>query len=126
LREGFQEEYIDPYDIVGETVQEIEDNITAYCSNPEPYNAPYTSLITSSMMGKSRLMKEIARTLPSVYICFRLPSQTGYPTSTPKLLEWITKGVDSELGSNTYEVLPDMLHMVRTYRFCILLLVLIE
>ena len=30
LRRGFQEEYIDPYNLVSETVDEIKDNISKY------------------------------------------------------------------------------------------------
>ena len=98
LRRGFQDEYIDPYNLVGETIKEIKDNITKYCRNSEVYVAPYTSLITSSMMGKSRLMKEIARSVPSVYMCFRHHGSSGYPKSTPILSNWINGGVVNQIG----------------------------
>ena len=124
LRLGFQEEYIDPYDLVGETVKEIKDNVTEYCNNKDKYVAPYTSLVTSSMMGKSRLMKEIARSIPSVYMCFRAEESSGYPARTPHLPEWINKGVMAQVPM--YDTAPDMRFVIPTLKFCMFLLTLIR
>lgn len=124
LRRGFQEEYIDPYNLVDETVKQTKDNITNYCQDPDQYVAPYTTLVTSSMMGKSRLMKEIARKLPSVYMCFRSDGSSGYPKPTPLLPDWIKAGVMSQIRD--YQPTSDTDFTVPTFKFCIFLLVLIQ
>ena len=123
LRCGFQEIYIDPYDLVADTVEEINENITEYCNNPEQYIAPYTSLITSSMMGKSRLMKEIARSIPSIYICLRERESSGYPACTPILPGWINQGVIAQVLG--YEGTPDIDFIIPTLKFCVFFLTLI-
>ena len=124
LRRGFQEEYIDPHNLVSETIAEIKDNITKYCENPELYVAPYTSLITSSMMGKSRLMKEIARSVPSVYMCLRPQDSSGYPHPTPILPEWINQGVKSQIRN--YTPTSDINFIIPTFKFAIFLLCLLK
>ena len=122
LRLGFQEEYIDPYNLVGETVKDIKDNVTEYCNNLKQYVAPYTSLVTSSMMGKSRLMKEIAHSIPSVYMCLREREFSGYPTCTPTLPEFINQGVIDQGVIDE----SDIRFMIPTLKFCLSLLALIR
>ena len=61
--------------------------------------APYTSLITSSMMGKSRHMKQVANHLPSVYICLRgVVGGYGYPRRSPSIFEWSSMGAATIVG----------------------------
>jgi hypothetical protein len=124
LRRGFQEEYIDPHNLVSETIAEIKDNITKYCENPALYVAPYTSLVTSSMMGKSRLMKEIAHSVPSVYMCLRPQDSSGYPHPTPILPEWINQGVQSQIRN--YKPTSDPNFIIPTFKFAIFLLCLLK
>ena len=67
-----------------------------YLANHQNYNAPYTSLVTSSMMGKSRLMKETSSYIPVVYICTRSASaKSAYPLRTPILADWFDHGISS-------------------------------
>jgi hypothetical protein len=72
-----------------------------YESSPKKYVAPYTSLITSSMMGKSRLMKEMSRHIPCVYICLRKEDSSGYPPRTPVLADWIERRLPT--GDNLFD-----------------------
>ena len=58
-----------------------------YHKDPKAYVAPYTSLVTSSMMGKSRLTKEMSKYIPCVYICLR-PGGSGYPERSPQIAKW--------------------------------------
>jgi hypothetical protein len=44
--------------------------------------------ILSSMMGKSRLMKEMATSIPFVYICARSDTSTGYPPRTAAIVDY--------------------------------------
>ena len=124
LRRGFREEYIDPYNLVDETIKEIKNNIDKYCENPDIYVAPYTSLITSSMMGKSRLMKEIARSVPSVYMCLRPQDSSGYPHSTPILPEWINQGVKTQI--HNYTPTSDINFTIPTFKFAVFQLCLLQ
>src|SRR5262245_22519147 len=64
-----------------------------YCSAPTAYLAPYTSLVTSSMMGKSRLLKQIANHAPLVYICLRSSKSTGYPRRSSRIAGWLLQGI---------------------------------
>jgi hypothetical protein len=78
---------------VGKTVSELRENMNLYATKPGKWRAPYTSLVTSSMMGKSRHMKEVANYLPSVYICLRGEARGyGYPRRSPSIVEWSARG----------------------------------
>jgi hypothetical protein len=88
LRAGFATEYIDPKNFATRTANELKRNMKVYLNEKLDYVAPYTSLITSSMMGKSRLMKEMARYIPIVYICARSADSNGYPPRTPAIIDW--------------------------------------
>ena len=61
-----------------------------YYEDPKAYVAPYTSLVTSSMMGKSRLMKEMSKYIPCVYICLRsgATGSSGYPERSAQIAKW--------------------------------------
>ena len=84
LARGFSSEYMDAEDTVGETVSQLREYMDLYVAHKGLWVAPYTSLVTSSMMGKSRHMKEVANHLPSVYICLRGEDRGyGYPRRSP-------------------------------------------
>jgi hypothetical protein len=63
-------------------------------ANTSAYIAPYTSLVNVSMMGKTRLAKEISFDIPTIYICSRSQNvkseygltvgDNGYPPRSPK------------------------------------------
>jgi len=99
LRDGFSRSYIDPFGYVQKTHERLVQNMHEYRRRRNGiYIAPYTSLVTSSMMGKSRLMKELAKKGPLVYVCFRENSTFGYPPATPRLLDWFKAGSCGSLG----------------------------
>jgi hypothetical protein len=52
LEAGFASTYIDPRNYAWHTADEIRTNMDTYITDGAIYVAPYTSLITSSMMGK--------------------------------------------------------------------------
>jgi hypothetical protein len=71
----------------------LREYMVSYAARPHLGMARYTSFVTSSMMGKSRHMKEVANHLPSVYICLRGEDRGyGYPRQSPGLAEWSMKG----------------------------------
>jgi hypothetical protein len=99
LRDGFSKSYIDPFGYVEKTHDRLVQNMDEYRRRSNGvYIAPYTSLVTSSMMGKSRLMKELTKKGPLVYVCFREISSFGYPPATQGLLEWFKAGSCGSLG----------------------------
>ena len=93
LKAGFASTYIDARNYARHTADEIRTNMDTYITNGADYIAPYTSLITSSMMGKTRLMKEMSRYIPLVYICARSAASTGYPPRTPAIIDWFDSHV---------------------------------
>ena len=74
-------------------VETLINYMDCYCSEKDTYVAPYTSLITSSMMGKSRLLKQISNHTPLIYICLRPSRSTGYPKRSPRIVQWILQDV---------------------------------
>jgi hypothetical protein len=73
----------------------------SYSVSNAAYVAPYTSLVTSSMMGKTRLMKEIASRCPTIYICLRHGKATfQYPNRTPSVADFLLDGVTECLPSD--------------------------
>src|ERR1700737_2156994 len=89
---------------VDDTVSELRGNMELYVANKENYIAPYTTLVTSSMMGKSRHMKEVANHLPSVYICLRREVRGyGYPHPSPSIDEWSLRGAATIVGPEPVE-----------------------
>jgi len=97
LSDGFDKAYIDPHGYVEKIANRLKEYMNLYTLTPD-YVAPYTSLVTSSMMGKSRLMKELASRVPIVYMCVRGENQSGFPRATPGILKWFKDGVCGELG----------------------------
>ena len=61
---------------------------------PEQYIALYTSIVMASMMDKSRLMKEVANVVPTVYMCLGT-NRVFYPHFTKVVVEWINVSVES-------------------------------
>ena len=83
-----------------------------WVASPLKYNAPYTNVVNASMMGKSRLIKEIAMKIPTVYICLR-EEDDGYPTASPKDIVDIFKSLDyksdASVGSNEENIVCSFL-----------------
>ena len=105
--------------------QTLTTMMDTYESEYTSYIAPYTSLITSSMMGKSRLMKEMSRFIPCVYLCLR-PAKTssGYPLRTPVIAEWIETGLNM-FGLGPRHFLADTENELPTLQFATFLLSLV-
>ena len=84
---AFEGDYIDPHGLIPHYCREISAMMEAWVNNPKKYVAPYTSVVTSSMMGKSRLIKELAMDIPTVYICLRNDTNdSGYPIASNQCL----------------------------------------
>jgi hypothetical protein len=83
---------------VNTTVSKLRENMDRYDRHRGHWVAPYTSLVTSSMMGKSRHMKEVANCLPSIYICLRGTEAIGYPRRSPGIVEYLSQGIKGIMG----------------------------
>ena len=84
LKFAFDIPYIDPYNFVKTIGDDLKDHMKIFMGErADEYIAPYISLITSSMIGKSRLMKQLANYMPVIYLCFRTQNSTGYPPRSP-------------------------------------------
>jgi hypothetical protein len=81
LSSAFNQKYVDPHNLVTYYCRKISNNLLNWTQRPRQYVAPYSSVITSSMMGKSRLIKQISMNIPTVYICVR-ERNDGYPTQS--------------------------------------------
>jgi hypothetical protein len=46
------------------------------------HRVPYSTIFQSSGYGKSRLVKEVAKDIPTIYLCLRDVKSTGYPLRT--------------------------------------------
>ena len=99
IKAAFAAEYLDPCNAVEYYVQQLQMWMTEWQHYSSRYNAPYTSVVNASMMGKSRLMKQIAVEIPTLYICLR-ENDDGYPSqSSASLSTYLTKPPYSSTNS---------------------------
>jgi hypothetical protein len=116
-------DYIDPHNYVKEMASTLAKNMTTYQqASSDTYIAPYTWLVNSSMMGKTRLMKELTQYLPIVYICFREEKSTGYPPSTEGLFKWFKEGAYKEIADSEPDRRADTDYIIPTLRHSLFLL----
>ena len=124
---GFRSTDIDPNGFVQSCVNQLKGYMDLYVLKSTEYAAPYTSLVTSFMMGKSRLMKEITSFL--IYICTRLNSSSGYPKATSHVTAWFDRGTADTfnpiLDPQTMAT-QDKGHLLSTLKYSSFLLSFIE
>jgi hypothetical protein len=81
IKTAFDGPYMDPLNARDYYVNVLADNMNLWVNAPHHFNAPYTSLINASMMGKTRLAKELSTKIPMVSICVR-EGNDGYPEAS--------------------------------------------
>ena len=94
---GFQSEYLKSDTILDPVLKTLRENAAKWA--PKDYKAPYTAIIGPTMSGKTRLIMEIAKKVPVVYICLRPECSTGLP-SRSKLADHLlpeTRPADPQL-----------------------------
>ena len=96
LEAAFDLPYLDPDNYVARTAAEIASYMQEYTVHPSKYNSPYSSFVTSGMMGKSGHLKEVAAKMPTIYLCFR-PRHNAFPYPSPVIPQWIQQGAISTL-----------------------------
>ena len=89
IADAFGSPYVDINDLVPHYSRKLRAFSKAWVARQQgEYNAPYTSLVNSSMMGKSRFQKQLCLHDPVLYFCFRR-DQSGYPpASKPSVIEF--------------------------------------
>ncbi|KAA1075488.1 hypothetical protein PGTUg99_015363 [Puccinia graminis f. sp. tritici] len=94
VRKGYLSDYVGRDEIVTPILSTLNENASSW--RPEEYHAPYTSLIGPTMIGKTRLLMELADEICVVYICLRLPNSSG----EPKRSQLATEMLETPLGAD--------------------------
>ena len=81
IADAFSSQYVDTRNLVHHYSRKLRNFSNQWQNDRTAYNAPYTSLVNSSMMGKSRFEKELCSHDPVLYFCFRSDT-SGYPPAT--------------------------------------------
>ncbi|SPQ94570.1 unnamed protein product (mitochondrion) [Plasmodiophora brassicae] len=98
LVQGFTESFRDPFGCLKSIANYVRRCSASYRAQRRPFLSPYTSCVQSTMHGKSRTFRELARHyFRTVYFCFR-PSGSSGPKEFAKLLS-------CRLGHLVYRVL---------------------
>ena len=107
LDTAFGAVFMDPHDMVSYYAHELQRHWKAWHKNATQYIAPYTSIVTSSMMGKSRLMKEMASFIPTIYICLRETSESGQQVEGARFVDaYPERSPDKVINYLFYEPQP--------------------
>ncbi|CEO95679.1 unnamed protein product (mitochondrion) [Plasmodiophora brassicae] len=97
LADDFTTPFVDPHDCLGSVATYIRQCSAAYRAQHRPFMSPYTSCVQSTLNGKSRTFRELARHhFRTVYFCFRKSGSTGYPDRTDMAINTLLKGYSSE------------------------------
>ncbi|KAI7961373.1 hypothetical protein MJO28_001862 [Puccinia striiformis f. sp. tritici] len=87
VKKGYTSDYVGHDDIVTPTIKILEARALAWF--PEIYFAPYTCIFGPTMIGKSRLLKELAKEVCVIYICLRPKGSTGEPPRSQLATEMV-------------------------------------
>ncbi|EFP78977.1 uncharacterized protein PGTG_04933 [Puccinia graminis f. sp. tritici CRL 75-36-700-3] len=85
-QQGFQSDYLNSDNILDPVLETLRENATNWAR--DDYKAPFTAVIGPTMSGKTRLIMELAKKVPVVYICLRPEESTGLP-SRSKLADYL-------------------------------------
>ncbi len=81
LQASFSAPYMDPNNAVNNFISYVNLCAATYRKYSREFYAPYITVVQTSGSGKSRLMRECAKVLPTLYVCYRA-GNTGYPLLT--------------------------------------------
>jgi hypothetical protein len=97
---SFSINYQDVNQSISTLLTHIQSLSKKYYSHLNPYYAPYIVINQSSGYGKSRLIKEVAHHISTIYFCFRESNSTDFP---PGLLpiEWFSPAFTQAKSSNS-------------------------
>lgn len=95
IKESFHSTYLDPAGQVIRILSHINEYACKWSVGKEQSLGPFTSLVQSSMFGKSRLLREMSHYVPVIYMSLRAEKSTdvsnflhGYPRGHTRLGNW--------------------------------------
>lgn len=109
LVSAFSETYGDRHGIVEHYSKQLRVYMHSWTTSRSMWNAPYTSLVNSSMTGKSRFQKQLALHDPVIYFCLRKDRDRnhnpviGYPMST---VRWVRRFIADPYKLKAYAAVP--------------------
>jgi len=109
IKELFNSNYRDPNSVVKRFATFLINCSNDFKANPTLISSPYVSVVQSSFYGKTRLVREIARTyFRTVYVCLRDEDSPGYPVRTEGAFTHLFSGLsDLENGKDFSRLLAD-------------------
>src|SRR5204863_6939806 len=81
LKNAFNVNYVDNNRMIENFLAYLNRKHKIWNDNTNHY-VPYSTIFQSSGYGKSRLIKEVAKQIPTIYLCLRDANSTGYPPRT--------------------------------------------
>ena len=81
LEKAFNAVYVDNLGMIDKFLTYLNCKHRTWKNNTHNY-VPYSTIFQSSGYGKSRLIKEVAKKVPTIYLCLRDANSTGYPPRT--------------------------------------------
>jgi hypothetical protein len=87
--------YEDPQNMVENFLLYIKTCSDSFSFQPEKYFSPYISLVQSSGYGKSRLLREVSRSVRVMYVSMMDSSDNGYPRPTADAKQAMFADLDS-------------------------------
>ncbi|CAI2187994.1 2918_t:CDS:2, partial [Funneliformis geosporum] len=87
---AFNLSYIDAENVIGDFKRELHAKHRYWTEHRTKY-VPYWTLFQASDYGKSRLIKEVAKDIPTLYLCLRPAASTGYPLRTEIIANFLEK-----------------------------------
>jgi hypothetical protein len=94
LAEEFMTEYIDKSNIIPSFTNYVTSCHNSFKSGRDTFLSPYVTLVQSSGYGKTRLLRELATKLPTLYVCLRDKKSTGYPPRTNTAITALFEGLN--------------------------------
>ena len=109
IKELFNSKYQDPKGAVKEFASFLINCCDTFYKDFNEFSSPYISVVQSSLYGKTRLVREVARTyFRTVYVCLRDKNSTGYPERTEGAFTHLFAGLnDLESGDDFSFILAD-------------------
>lgn len=93
---AFNLSYIDAENVIGDFKRELHAKHQYWTEHRTKY-VPYWTLFQASGYGKSRLIKEVAKDIPTLYLCLRPAASTGYPPQTEIIANFLEKNLFIQL-----------------------------
>ncbi|CAI2196471.1 1713_t:CDS:1, partial [Funneliformis geosporum] len=112
LEKAFNCQFQDPNNMKERFLKYLNKKYMTWKSDTN-HRVPYSTIFQSSGYGKSRLVKEVAKDIPTIYLCLRDVRSTGYPLRT-------------SLGADLFERVLENLKEGEEWRFLYILQLAIQ